>query len=404
MKRILALRFFCIMLWLLLFSCLKSYSQLPAPKEINAPMFRVSIQNGNILVNKTPYFSLPDESGNYLRSTKAVALEYGWQAYGGKAWHQTCKYPNRGIGVQYMHVMRRNDLGHPLSIYGFYNGNYYRSKKFQFTNRISAGLAFGLATFDPNDPLPNYVISSKVNAFIELGLGVAVRLSDRFSLEPGFRFTHFSNGNMKRPQRGINVASYTVGIHNILAHPPQQPFELPLDNVKHEQELVLYLGIGSRQIEFNKDSGELYAETHGYNYLMSNLHLGYNYGLTRRFKLGVSLDGFYDGTNGQEEYAVDGVLHKSKVPFKEKLGLASFIGGEVAIDRLSVMGSLGYILIEKRFEESTPKFEQRLGFKYHFYKNLFAGATLRAYRFRAAKAIEFNIGAKIPLQHVAAAQ
>lgn len=367
----------------------------PGMERDMMPMLRVSVQNGNILVNKTPYLEAPDGLGHYLKATKAFSLEYGWQTYGGEVWQQACKFPNLGVGLQYMRIMGRNDLGHPISLYGFYNGNYFWSKNFQFTNRIGTGLTVGLATFDPRDSVPNYVISSKVNAFVELGMGVAIRISDHFYMEPGLRFTHFSNGNMKRPQRGINVASYSIGFHGVMGQVPHEPIKMPLPKPAHEQEIIAYIGLGSRQIEFGKDSSDLYADTHGFNYLMANLHIGYYYGLTRRFKLGGGLDLIYDGTNGQQELAGESIVQKTNVPLEDKLGLAIFVGGETSIYKLSVLGSFGYMLAEKRFEKSTPLFEQRLGLKYHFYKNMFIGTTLRAYRFRAAKAIEFNIGTRM---------
>lgn len=349
-------------------------------------MIRIAEMNGKILVNKTPFFLTTDEDGHAFKATKAVAVEYGWQMLGGTEWHQACKFPRAGIGLQYLRIMYRDELGHPFSFYGFYDGNFFRLKNFELTSRMAAGLAFGLKPYDPTDPLPNEVVGSKVNAFAELGLGLAVRLFDKVYIELGFRFDHFSNGNFKKPQRGINVASWNVGMR--YAGTYTEPVRIPLSERMHRHEVLFFVGMAPRQIEYQP------CETHDLTFLMANLHLGYLFETTRRIKTGIGADLIYDGTNGQLEAAKSGAFGNEAVPFRDKMGLAVFAGWETAIGRLSVVTELGYMVAQSRFVDSTPPFEQRLGFRYHFFPNFFAGVNVRAYRFRAAKAVEFNVGAR----------
>ena len=350
------------------------------------------MHNGNILKNKTPLFFSIDEAGNEFKATEFFSIEYGWQMLGGKEWHQTCKYPRMGIGVDFLRVVNRNELGNPLSVYGFYDGIYFGSKRIQLTNRLAAGFTYSPHIYDPHDSFPNTVFSTKVNAFTELGMGVAVRLNKRLYIEPGFRLNHISNGNIREPQRGINVVSYQVALRSSLGYPSYAPVKISLSECQHRHEVLAFFGMGSRQVDFNQDTSKVLHETFGLNYLMANLHLGYNYEMTRRFKLGGGVDILYDGTNGQPELAKVGIPSKSAVPFHDKMGLCVFVGGETAIDRLSIVTTMSYIVAQTRFESSSPAFEQRLGFKYHFYRNVFAGVNVRATKFRAAKAVEFNIG------------
>ncbi|MBI5914706.1 MAG: acyloxyacyl hydrolase [Bacteroidetes bacterium] len=370
----------------------QSIPDLTLSTPLNKVTIGISIESGNMFTYRTPFFTSIDEEGNVFKATKAFSIEYGWQMLGEKEWHQTCKYPHLGIGVQYLRVMKRDELGHPVSVYGFYNGNYLWSNNFQFTNRLAAGLAYGFTAYNPNDLKPNDLISTKVNAFVELGTGFAIRLSDFLFIEPGFRFTHFSNGNIREPQKGINIVSYNIGARSILGSIPTVPKKIPVSECQHRHEVLAFLGMATRQLEFKEKYSKLPHETYGLNYLMANLHLGYNYEMNHRLKLGGGVDIIHDGTNGQQEVAKSGIPHKSDVPFHDKMGLSVFIGGESAIDRLSIVTSLGYMVAQTRFEDSSPAFEQRLGFKYHFYRNVFAGVNVRAYNFRAAKAFEFNIG------------
>ncbi|MBK8568083.1 MAG: acyloxyacyl hydrolase [Saprospiraceae bacterium] len=357
-----------------------------------APVFRVSLQNGNILPQNRYVLTNIDEAGHAFKYTKAFAMEYGWQMLGGQAWQQVSKYPRFGFGAQYMRIIHRDELGHPFSVYGFYDGNFFSSKNFEVTNRLSAGLGYGFRRYDPNDRLPNDILSTRLNAFVEMGLGIAVRLNDYLYLEPAFRFTHFSNGNLKEPQKGLNVVSYAVSLRALLEKPVHEQVKVPMAVCQHRHELLAFWALSTRQLDFS-DNNDHYHETYGMNYLMTNLHLGYNYEISRGMKLGGGLDFVYDGSNGQLELVANGnTPSKSAVPFGDKFGVSVFIGGERVIDRLSIVGTLGYMVVQKRYGSTSPAFEQRFGFKYHFYRNVFAGVNIRAYRFQAAEAIEFHVG------------
>jgi hypothetical protein len=358
-------------------------------------MIRANMENGHIMLQGRPFLLTKDEEGDPFKATRAFSLEYGWQMLGGKEWHQTCKYPRLGFGAEYMRVMKRNELGHPFSVYAFYDGNYIRTKNFELTNRLAFGLAYGFKKFDPDDPASNDIFCTSLNVFAELGVGMALRLHHSLYLEPGIRLTHFSNGNTREPQKGLNIPSFTIGLRTTLGNPPPEPEKVPLSQCLHRHEVLAFLAMFPRQLDFIDDETRLH-ETYGLHFLMANLHLGYNYELSRRIKLGGGVDLFFDGTNGMKEASlvVPGMPQKSEVPLRDKTGVAIFVGGESTIQRLSVVISLGYIVARSHFESSTPPLEQRLGIKYHFLPDVFAGANVRAYNFRAAKAVELNIGVR----------
>ncbi len=360
------------------------------------PFLRVSVQNGNILLQDRLLLTSQDEEGNIFKTTKAISAEYGWHFLGGETWHQTCKYPRMGMGFQYLHIMNRDELGHPFSVYGFYDGNFFRSKNFEFNSRLALGMAYGSRPYNPADPLPNDIICTKLNVFAEMGLGISVRLNHSLFMEPAFRFTHFSNGNTREPQKGLNIPAYSIGLRSYLGNTPAIPVKSPLDDIEHRHEVLAFVGVAPRQLDFI-DNETFLHETYGLVFLMANLHLGYNYTVSRRIKLGGGVDLIYDGTNGMKEAAMAGMPVKSAVPASDKTGLSVFLGGENAVGRLSVIVSLNYMVAQTRFPSSTRKLEQRLGFKYHVLPNVFVGANVRAYRFAAAKAVEFNIGMRRPI-------
>lgn len=352
---------------------------------------RITGQDGHVLQQNRRFFKALNEDGRIFKAARIMEVELGWQVLGGKEWHQTANYPRMGVGLHHLHFVNRDELGHPFALYGFFDGNYFRTKRFELTNRMAAGLALGFKTYDPDDEHSNDIFCTKLNSFQELGLGIAMRLNRFIFLEPGVRFIHYSNGNVKEPQKGLNVYSYALSLRSALNAMPSEPVHIPLARGYPRHQVLTFLSMAPRQYDFI-DNETPFHETYGLNFLMANLYMGYNYALTRQFRMGMGVDFFYDGTNGMKEAAAHGKPSKNAVSFRKKSGISIFAGGQKDIGNLSVVGDLGYVIVETRFPSSTPKFEQRLGFRYHFLPDIFAGVNVRAYNFRAAKTIEFNLG------------
>ena len=296
-----------------------------------------------------------------------------------------------------MQIPYISKLGNLSSIYGFYDGNFLYFEKFQLTSRIAVGLNYSPKIYNPNDPMPVDVFSTHMNIFAELGAGIAVRVRKRVFVESGFRFLHISNGNIREPQRGFNDLALNLSIRSSLNHMAPKPLKKSLDECLHRHEIIGFLGFSTRQIDFRKTTLDNHPETYEMNYIMTNLLVGYQFEATRRLKIGGGIDLFYDGTLGQVEAAIKGKPSHNAVPFKHKTGLSIFIGGELAINRLSIVGGLSQIILRQPFESSSPSFEQRAGLRYFINENTFLGMNVRAYNFRSAKAMELNIGKRFGL-------
>jgi hypothetical protein len=357
----------------------------------NEPFFRITSQNGKILQQNRPFLMSLDANGQGFKYFVGASAEFGWNLMGRKQWHQINRFPRFGFGAQYFRILNRDDLGHPLSFYGFYDGNYMRTANFELTSRLSVGAEYGFTVYNAADSLPNDIFCTRFNYFIELGFGAAFRVSKLVYLEPGFRLTHFSNGNIKEPQKGLNNISLTLGVRQFLREEPRQPFVSSIDTPRRKHELEVFLAMCSRQVEFETYTGGLH-ETYDINYLMANMHFGYNYYFSRRWKLSGGINLLYDGKNGQHEFAYWRKPQRNDVPLNHKIGLAVFAGTETEIGKITVVAHFGYTLAGKRLHHSAPRFAQRLGVRYALTNHVFAGMHVRSYKFRAAEAVEYNIG------------
>ncbi|MFT4761717.1 MAG: hypothetical protein ACI9XO_004445 [Paraglaciecola sp.] len=385
---------FC--LFLLVFTSNSAQSQsifeIRKEKPKRETFLRVVSQSGKLLRRKGPFILTPNEEGYTYLNTLAFNLEYGWQTSGDSEWEGICNYPRFGIGIQKFIFRHRDELGNPISFYGFLNGNFIRRKRFQWLHQWGAGLALGFNTYDPNVTPANDLIGSKVNAYIEAGTSFSFLIGSRLSLEPGIRLTHFSNGNTRKPQKGLNIFAYQLGVRYNMTKAPKEYTLYDKTKCRHRHEVLASIGVGERQVDFTAEDNSLPPLTYGLKYLMSNLTLGYNYEVRHQLKIGGGFDIFYDGTNGALAVMNGANFEKNDISFGEKMGVFGYIGIEAVMDRFSLAINVSYILLQQEFPTSSPKFQQRLGLKYHVWRNVFVGIDIIAYEFHVAKAVNYKVG------------
>jgi len=353
---------------------------------------KLGIQYGKKLRLKGQLLGEPNAEGQRFKNAWLWTVEVGIKSTGEKLWEQIANYPIRGIGWSKVRFSKRDELGSPWALYGFYRSHILRKKWYSWNYKLAVGVSSGWKQYDPVSNPKNDVIGSKFNAYVEINTGASLKLSRSFFLDGDVGLTHFSNGSSKLPQKGINILAYSLALRYTPARPKDNPATILPFKTRHE--IYAYLGSGLRQVDFNRGSIAKGTETHDLNYLMSNLTIGYQIQQKYQFKWGGGLDINYDGTansqvriNGQE-------VEKGYVPFSHKIGLSVFTGFEWSEGPFSLILHVGYDIYRKKFDYNYAPFYQRLGFRYYFTPELFAGLNIRAVHLRIAKYMEWNVGFK----------
>ena len=88
-------------------------------------------------------------------------------------------------------------------------------------------------------------------------------------------------------------------------------------------------------------------------------------------------------------------LEKSNLPFDRHLALSIYPSYELVVNKLSLIIQPGIYLFRMNTANMTPIMYQRIGVKYHFLKNTFAGINLRAYNYYESDFIEWTFGHRI---------
>ncbi|WP_295935608.1 acyloxyacyl hydrolase [uncultured Alistipes sp.] len=215
----------------------------------------------------------------------------------------------QGIGAAYYSFGNKRELGNPVAVYLFQGARLTRiSRRLSLNYEWNFGLSFGWKPYDKQTNPFNVMMGSKMNAYINVDFYFNWMLTSKLDLTAGLSMTHFSNGNTKIPNAGLNTIGMKVGLlynfgrtDNPLNRPLQQmrPPEFP----RHvSYDLVLFGSWRRKGVEID---GKLYATPDAYGVLGFNFAAMYNFGY--KFRAGLSLDGVYDGSANvyTEDYIVE---------------------------------------------------------------------------------------------------
>ena len=178
-------------------------------------------------------------------------------------------------------------------------------------------MSFGWKPYDERYNPHNSVIGSKANAYINAGVQLNWMVSRKIDLIAGVTGTHFSNGNTKFPNAGLNTMGLKVGVVYNFNRPEdaltKPTYYAPVPKFPRHVSYDLTLFGSWRRKGVWVGSGQI-TSPDAYTVLGFNFAPMYNIGY--KFRTGVSLDGVYDASsnvytipgNGNECYKPS--LHK----------------------------------------------------------------------------------------------
>ena len=140
-------------------------------------------------------------------------FEYSKQAKDSATYHLCSAFPRIGLQLQYFHY-GTPILGNSYLASYFIQPVYRLSDRINFFYRASFGFSYSDNPFNPNSKIDtlNQNYSLHINPNLQLASGFGYRLSKNFSLDLAGNFNHISNGNVKRPNRGLNWVSGSLAL------------------------------------------------------------------------------------------------------------------------------------------------------------------------------------------------
>lgn len=273
----------------------------------------------------------------------------------------------QGIGLGYFNFGNHREIGNPLALYLFQGGSIARlSPRLSLNYEWNFGISWGWQPYNETSNPNNKVIGSRINAYLNTHLYLNWTISPLFDLTLGATGSHFSNGNTRYPNSGLNTIDSKIGlIYNfnrktyetagLCQHPAVPPFPRHVS-----YDLTLF---GSwRKKAVDVPGGQVPAPD---TYPVFGFGFAPMYNFGYKFRAGVSLDGVYDGsaniraTNDSQEFLIP-ALHK-------QLALGLSARGEFAMPYFTVGIGVGANVLHGGGDMNT--FYQILALKIDMWRN-----------------------------------
>lgn len=325
---------------------------------------------------------------------QSFSLKFSKQTTGENQWEQLFNYPNWGIGISVYDFYNPEEIGTPVALYGFFNAPFKRWDKLSLNYELGFGATFNWKSFDPITNKYNIAIGAEQSFLIDAGLNLQYNLTRHLDFEAGFSLTHFSNGALKSPNKGLNTIAPKISLkYNFDDCPIFKKQEIPVYNKENEW-LVSIFG-GTKNVIFDSVSIDVIEKFEGLNFPVFGLSTAFNRQVGYKTKIGIGMTYTYNGSVNAQVAVDNNELEIINNNFSEKLQISIYPSYELVVDRISIILQPAFYIYRKKLKNQTPVFHQRIGIKYHFTNNFFAGITLRDYEFHVSDFIEWNLGYRL---------
>lgn len=299
---------------------------------------------------------------------KAFEARFGYQLTGAELWQQLHHYPKIGVGMHYSDLVKdRSDtvVGNPFSIFGYYSRPWTRFGRFTLASDMSAGLSYTSLTHDFETNPYNDVIASRINLYFHFDLNLNVELSPRIALDLGYGLTHYSNGRIQAPQKGVNNWGWFVGLDYKFNKGKAEFIYRDPPEFKPAESVQLMFAAGTVE-------GIPIGTTTELRFFTSSFTLDYVYQFNPKGAITFGLDVLYDGSL---ERAIKGVPPE-EVSTWQQMYLASHMGYHIIVDRVSILINLGTYFWQHSKDRGF--WFVRAGGRYRITDHLFAQVSIKS--------------------------
>jgi len=381
------------LLLMLVFSC----NKLIAQKELQDSIKEIRPGSLEFLYQKGYVFPTNDfvkghnAENDIIDEFQAFSVRITKQTIGKKLWEQQYNYPEYGLGIYVADFYNPQEIGVPIALYGYYTAPFYRWEKFLINYELGFGIAFNWKNYSQSNTF-NTAIGAKYTVYLDLGIKAEYRFHKNFSVSAGFSLTHFSNGHLKDPNFGLNTIAPKIGIKYHLHKELPQFISREIPKYRSKNEFSFSVFGGMKNIIYDSMNIPESERFEGLSFFVGGFMGTVNRQISYKSKIGLGLSLSYDGSINAQVAVDEGELEVSKIQLLDHFQMSIFASYEWVVNKVSVLLQPGIYIYRKQIKNKSPVFYQRIGLKYNFYNNYYAGISLRAYYFSVSDFIEWSVG------------
>lgn len=303
-----------------------------------ALIFRLSSQNqfsDNLRISANYHygFVVPEyQSFNYVVNddVNSINLNISKKTIGKNDWEQLYNYPELGFSLFYSTLGNDVINGREISFYPFFKLTSVSLQKFSLCNQIGVGISYVTKKFDLKKNYQNIAVGSNLNIHFNYKMDLNYQILKKIQLQSGLSFDHFSNGNLKEPNLGINYLTFYAGFGYLLGNQAEaQIRESGPYQKKNSYEFIYSFG--------GKHTRALQEKF----YLTSSATLEFKWEPSRIFHTGIGADLFYDSSTKIEMTALKSAAYKELYDFRSGIHISQ----EFVYNRVSLILQEGIYLL-----------------------------------------------------------
>lgn len=268
-----------------------------------------------------------------------------------------------GTGFTYFYLGNKTLNGDVIA-WGIHVEACLRKKEnFQSAIRFGSGIGYLTTPYELQTNRKNKAIGSHLNGNIQLLYKAYFKMTKNTQLALGLGITHYSNGNFKRPNLGINIAHLNIGFYRtlkIIDHPVYRP----LPKLFPDNGFEVVVGYANKQISV--------ADTRRFNIFSGSLLYYFRQTNTRNWRLGTEV--FFDKTYPYSKFQPQTL---ENVKLSEMTEVAVKAGHEFIFGRLAIVTDIGtYVYRPNKYKKAVYF---AIGFNYYFNRGFNAQTRLKTH-------------------------
>ncbi len=185
-------------------------------------------------------------TNSYVMGTRLTWLK---QVKGDKQWHAVHGFPHAGISLIYIDLGDGKRLGYALGVQPLMKYTPINLKNLSVNIDLGLGFAYLTKKYSGINNPENVAISTHLNYWGTLGISSGIKITSKHTLQAGLETNHFSNGAIRKPNYGLNLWSFTLGMNYTLSGDAKRANEVdvsknPYPSTPH---LALVVGLGAKE-------------------------------------------------------------------------------------------------------------------------------------------------------------
>lgn len=350
------------------------------------------------VISQKDFFNGVNMLGKPIKYQSSYDFKYSFGAQDFTLASEVFGSPYQGIGVRYMDFRNKDEIGTPWGVYLFQGARIASiSSKVSFDYEWNFGITSGWKPYDYSTNPYNNIVGSKNNAYLGISLFGRWMISRHFDLKFGVVGSHYSNGNTRTPNEGVNTLAAVVGFkyyfnRDTRFYIKDNTIEIPKYPRHLEHELLLHGAVKSCAIasgELPEDAERAFRSkrfaTFGITYAPM-FALGY------KFRVGPSFDLMYDETSGMQ-YNYDGYrVRFNRAPFNDQVSVGIAAKGDFVMPYFTLSLSLGYDFVSLKNQKTN--FYQILALKINVTRDIFFNIGYKATQFSIPNNLMLGIGVR----------